>query len=574
MTGIPRTRGDRIAAIYPAGAPEKQRVPEEQVSTREGGKEMERKKAVQRAEMVLMFIGIIAVLLGLLLEDDSTGGPQKPSISDVRDLDEATFAVMVASSYEKMVPILFPKAKMNVVSGWDEECLQVIQGKSDAVLWERSSLDEALDAYPQIMALGDPIEKLTFGWATRKTPEGQALCEEINAFVRTLRESGELDEIYKRWENPEKAPDHVDFDFAPESGKRKLRFASCLDWQPICYENNGNACGYMIELLARFCASAGYTPVPEYVDIQSMLAGLGTGRYDLLCYGFDHWSESEDEANFTDVMMEDDVYVLIAKDRYAGAETTVSRKKAGLAERFAEGIKTISEKFEKNFIRENRWQMILRGLRTTLLLSICSVAFGTLLGGLICFMHRSSSPILEAIARIYVRLIQGTPIVLLLLILYYVVFGKSSVSAFWVCVLGFTLDFAAYAGEIFRSGIGAVPSGQTKAAVALGFGRFEAFTQVVFPQMVIHCLPVYIGQVISTVKLTSVAGYISVQDLTRVTDMIRARTYEAFFPLIFTALVYFCIAWLLMQCLRVLEKRVDPAKRKRIVRGVKMRDQG
>ena len=90
---------------------------------------MERKKAVQRAEMVLMFIGIIAVLLGLLLGGDSTGGPQKPSISDVRDLDEATFAVMVASSYEKMVPILFPKAKMNVVSGWDEECLQVIQGK-------------------------------------------------------------------------------------------------------------------------------------------------------------------------------------------------------------------------------------------------------------------------------------------------------------------------------------------------------------------------------------------------------------------------------------------------------------
>ena len=110
--------------------------------------------------------------------------------------------------------------------------------------------------------------------------------------------------------------------------------------------------------------------------------------------------------------------------------------------------------------------------------------------------------------------------------------------------------------------------------MALGYGQFEAFIQVVFPQMVIHCLPVYIGQVISTVKLTSVAGYISVQDLTRVTDMIRARTYEAFFPLIFTALVYFCIAWMLMLCLRALERRVDPTKRKRIVRGVKMRDQG
>ena len=112
------------------------------------------------------------------------------------------------------------------------------------------------------------------------------------------------------------------------------------------------------------------------------------------------------------------------------------------------------------------------------------------------------------------------------------------IQAFWVCVLGFSLDFSAYASEMFRSGIQAVPPGQQKAAKALGFQPFTAFRYVVFPQMVIHCLPVYIGQVISTVKLTSVAGYISVLNLTRVSDLIRSRTYEAFFQLIVTALIY------------------------------------
>ena len=120
-----------------------------------------------------------------------------------------------------------------------------------------------------------------------------------------------------------------------------------------------------------------------------------------------------------------------------------------------------------------------------------------------------------------------------------------------------------------------MPEGQKKAAVALGFSKAETFIHIVFPQMVIHSLPVYIGQVITTIKLTSVAGYISVQDLTRVSDMIRARTYDAFFPLIFTALVYFGISALMMRFLRILEKRIDPMKRKRVVRGVKQRaDQG
>ena len=193
---------------------------------------------------------------------------------------------------------------------------------------------------------------------------------------------------------------------------------------------------------------------------------------------------------------------------------------------------------------------------------------GVVAGGIICAMRMSRHPLPNAFARIYIRWLQGMPIVLMLLILYYVVFSKSNIEAFWVCVLGFSLDFSAYASEMFRSGIQAVPAGQQKAAKALGFKPFAAFRHVVFPQMVIHCLPVYVGQVISTVKLTSVAGYISVMDLTRVSDLIRSRTYEAFFPLIVTALIYFLVACLLTLLLKALENRIDPTRRKRQIKGV------
>ena len=350
--------------------------------------------------------------------------------------------------------------------------------------------------------------------------------------------------------------------------KGTLKVVPCLDWQPVCYLNNGNACGFMIELLYRFCAWAGYTPVVEYVDFSSVQAGFGTGKYDMLVYGMERREETAEVLNYTDPMMTDDVYAVIMKSRYAGAveETTEGETPpASKAEKFWSGLLA---SMDKNFVREDRWKSLLSGLGVTVALSVLSILIGTVLGGIICLMRMSRYSLPNAFARIYIRWLQGMPIVLMQLILYYVVFSKSNIEAFWVCVLGFSLDFSAYASEMFRSGIQAVPLGQQKAAKALGFQPFAAFRHVVFPQMVILCLPVYVGQVISTVKLTSVAGYISVMDLTRASDLIRYRTYEAFFPLIVTALVYFLVAGLLTLLLKALEDRIDPTRRKRRIKGV------
>jgi polar amino acid transport system substrate-binding protein len=124
------------------------------------------------------------------------------------------------------------------------------------------------------------------------------------------------------------------------------------------------------------------------------------------------------------------------------------------------------------------------------------------------------------------------------------------------------MNFGAYVSEMIRTGILAVDKGQMEAALALGYTKPHAFMKIVLPQAARHFLPVYQGEFISMVKMTSVVGYIAIQDLTKASDIIRSRTFEAFFPLITTAVIYFIIAWLLTRVLTMLQNRLDPRRKK------------
>ena len=149
------------------------------------------------------------------------------------------------------------------------------------------------------------------------------------------------------------------------------------------------------------------------------------------------------------------------------------------------------------------------------------------------------------------------------MIMFYIVFARASISGVWVAVIGFGMNFGAYVSEMIRTGILAVDKGQMEAALALGYTKPRAFMKIVLPQAARHFLPVFQGEFISLVKMTSVVGYIAIQDLTKAGDIIRSRTYEAFFPLIAIAIVYFVIAWLLTRVLVALQNRFDPKRRRK-----------
>ena len=153
--------------------------------------------------------------------------------------------------------------------------------------------------------------------------------------------------------------------------------------------------------------------------------------------------------------------------------------------------------------------------------------------------------------------------VVLLMIMFYIVFARTSISGVWVAVIGFGMNFGAYVSEMIRTGILAVDKGQMEAALALGYTKPRAFIKIVLPQAARHFLPVFQGEFISLVKMTSVVGYIAIQDLTKAGDIIRSRTYEAFFPLIAIAVIYFVIAWLLTRALVALQNHFDPKRRRK-----------
>ncbi len=226
---------------------------------------------------------------------------------------------------------------------------------------------------------------------------------------------------------------------------------------------------------------------------------------------------------------------------------------------------SFASSFQSNILQENRYLLILEGLKTTVIISVFSTLFGTLLGALVCFMRMSRSRVLSLIAKVYISVLRGTPVLVFLMLMFYVVFASVDVNPVIVSVIAFGMNFAAYVAEIYRAGIESIDKGQTEAGIAMGFTKVTTFLFIVLPQTVLRILPVYKGEFISLVKMTSVVGYIAVQDLTKASDIIRSRTFDAFFPLFMVAILYFSISWVLTLSLDYVERQVDPkSKRKQI----------
>jgi len=216
---------------------------------------------------------------------------------------------------------------------------------------------------------------------------------------------------------------------------------------------------------------------------------------------------------------------------------------------------SISESFYNNLIEEDRYRMILDGLQVTLIITFCAAILGTLLGGLVCWMRMSRRHWLQKVAKVYIDIMRGTPVLVLLMLMYYVVLAPMKATGIVVAVITFAMNLAAYVSEMLRTGIQGIDRGQTEAGLALGYTRRQTFFRIVMPQVIKSVMPVYQGEVISLLKGTSVVGYIAVADMTRASDLIRSRTFDAFFPLIFSAIIYFIMAWLIGLLLTSLVQR-------------------
>ena len=197
-----------------------------------------------------------------------------------------------------------------------------------------------------------------------------------------------------------------------------------------------------------------------------------------------------------------------------------------------------------------------------------------MLGFIIYLPCRKANPIANTITRIAVWLVEGLPMVVLLMVLYYLVFASVAISGIAVAVIGFTLTFGSAVFGMLKMGVGAVDRGQMEAASALGFGDWHAFFGLILPQAMPHMLPSYKGAIAALIKETSIVGYIAVQDLTKMGDIVRSRTYDAFFPLIAVSLIYFILAAVINWLIGRLLNRTNPKRKNRagLLKGVNVHD--
>lgn len=226
-----------------------------------------------------------------------------------------------------------------------------------------------------------------------------------------------------------------------------------------------------------------------------------------------------------------------------------------------------AQKFYENFIADNRWRYITDGLANTLVITffalILGVAFGCLLA-LVRTTHEKTGRLkfLNGAAKLYLTIIRGTPVLIQLMIIYYVIFGSVSINKTVVAVIAFGLNSAAYVAEIFRSGIMSIDIGQTEAGRSLGLNYSSTMRLIVLPQAIKNILPALGNEFITLLKETSVAGYIAIQDLTKGGDIIRSRTYEAFMPLIAVALIYLLLVMIFQHFVTKLERRLGQSDRR------------
>lgn len=221
----------------------------------------------------------------------------------------------------------------------------------------------------------------------------------------------------------------------------------------------------------------------------------------------------------------------------------------------------LRKSIEANLLTEDRWQVMLEGLGMTLKVSLFALLFATLWGVVLCAMRMSRSRVLNRTAGAYIELMRSLPLLILLLVSFYVIFAASSLSKVQIAVVCFSLYFGAYFSEVFRTGITGVDKGQREAGAALGMSRRQVFGRVVLPQALLRVLPLYKTQMVALIKSTSIVGYVSVMDITKAGDFIRARTFDAFFPLLIVALIYLILSWLFGAVIDLIERNITPKHR-------------
>lgn len=498
-----------------------------------------------RAKTARVKTALILAVIFLLAACANSGDAENRPMTNFKELDGKVLATATSNaSYEKDFNRMFPHSPTRYFTNYFDTFIAVLNGEVGGA-FTFASLEKPLqESYPNLYCLSTDMEIPVV--AAFSATAKKELLDDFNAFVDSAKTDGTIQTLEAKWIKG--YPNEYFVDFEKLTGEKAFKLATSVLNAPHEYINKGKLVGFEVELVYEFCRRYGYKPKIETPDYDAVLAGLSTGKYDVGFGAFGYTEERSESMIFSKPFYTDHVGFMVLDYSKVHSEPI---------------LQALKDSFYKNFVKENRWLLLLQGLGVTLLITLLSVLFGTIFG-LCLFLFGRKNKTLDSVLFFAHETLESLPVLVILMVFYYVIFGKSDISGVWVSVIVFGMMFTLATYHAIKLGVSAVPAGQMEAGLALGYRESQSFAKIVFPQAAEVFMPVYKSNIVAYLKATAIVGYVAVTDLTKAGDIIRSRTFEAVFPLLAVALIYYVVARILIRLLNKIRygKKERPARMK------------
>ncbi|PHU35266.1 ABC transporter substrate-binding protein/permease [Pseudobutyrivibrio ruminis] len=495
-----------------------------------------------KKKLSLLLLGLTAALfIGCGNKAESTG----KQVNTIDDLEGARIGVQLGTTGDIYASDYEGDKAGTTIDRYNKitDAVQALkQGKLDCVIVDEQPAIATTKDEPTLMILDEPFALEEYAICIAK--DNDELTAQINEALAELKAEGIVDQIIANYIGddtkgtcPYVSPEDTEY---PNG---TLVVATNAEFPPYEYVNGDDFVGIDMELAQAIGDKLGMKVEVVNMAFDSIINAVDSHKADVGMAGMTMTEERLKSINFSDSYTTA-TQVIISHDPEATGE----------------GLGFI-ENFKRNFIQDQRWKYLTKGLLNTIIIALCAVLIGMMIGFLVAIIRVTHDKtggwtIANAICKAYITIIRGTPMMIQLLIIYFVVFKSVNVSKILVAIIAFAINSGAYVAEIMRGGIMSIDGGQMEAGRSLGLSYKQTMISIVLPQAIKTVLPSLLNEFISLIKETSICGYIGLMDLTRGGDIIRSITYEAFMPLIAVALVYLVIVEILTFAVGKLEKNL------------------
>ena len=501
---------------------------------------------IKRKKRMLLILLMLSVLM------TGCGKKQEPlAVTTVERLEGAKIGVQMgttgaiyAEDYEK--------------DGKGTEVIRFNKGADAIQALKQMKIDCVLIDEQPAMAFVEKNQELSIAdeefaledYAICVAKENTELLYKINDALEQIKRNGTMDRIVANYIGEEKgmypyvSPEGV-------TGKNgKLNMATNVAFPPYEYFEGNEAIGIDVDMMQAIADILDMELVITDMEFDSIIMAVQSGKADVGAAGL--------------TVTEDRLKNISFSNSYTTAKQVIIYNNGKEEKKMSLG-----EKFYNTFIEKERWQYLPKGILNTVLITVFSGLIGILIGAMVANVRVSYERndkksvgirVWNTIFKAYITVFRGTPMVVQLLIMYYVVFAQTAVNPLIAAILAFGLNSGAYLSEAIRSGIMAIDIGQFEAGRSLGFTYRQTVQYIIMPQAIKVSLPAIFNEYIALLKESSIVGYIGLMDLTKAGDIIRSNTYEAFLPLISVALVYLVLVMIMTSFVTRLERRLKRDK--------------